>query len=147
MPFEPDIGTALTPETRKGRGARRRKGSIESWKLNGAGPPSLPPTRPGGGYWRGEWTQCCIAVAEVFAYSEPVYVKAGRGRMKLSHHEKRTWRAEYCPVVFWPDADYVRACNRIADAWRDALDLFRGNLPSSGFINHLIASSTLLAGA
>ena len=88
----------------------------------------VPADRPASACWQGEWRQFAIGVSEVVQEKRQIYVRAGRGKMKLSHVERAAVPVEACRIEWWPGLDYAQFANRLAEHWAKAMKMLRENL-------------------
>ena len=120
----------------KVKGEDLAPGAIEAWEARDGDPHPLPPDRCGRGVVDGAVTLFAIAVAEIIREKVPVYIHAGRGKMKLSHYEERVDVVEYCPIEWWPDLAWVEAVNGIAEHWQRVLAKLKARLREVIFRDH-----------
>jgi hypothetical protein len=124
----------------KANGATLETGAIEAWSAGANEQRPMPPDRPGErcgrGVVNGEVTFISIATAEIIRERVPVFIGAGRGKMKLSHYEEIVTPVEYCPVEWWPDLAWVAAVNGIAEHWERVMAKLKGSLRAIIFTEH-----------
>ena len=151
MPFSKDIisGSAGTaPRSRREPDpVSSRSGRVGTSEKRGGGPilstggiPSRPADHRGTGFWRGEWTEYRIAVAEVITERRPVFVTVGRGKTKISHYETTREEVLFTPVEWWPSLAYVEAVNGISEHWQKVMRKLAVVLAKARLIGHEIAS-------
>ncbi len=133
------------PARAHANGSALAVGQIESWAVEGEAPAPRPRDRCGRGVFQGEVTFFSVAVAETIRERVPIFVGAGRGKMKLSHYEETVTEVEYCPIDWWPDLAWVQAVNGIAEHWERVLAKLRHELAPVEFRNHVIADLCELA--
>ena len=152
VPFTETSGSLLSATaggTTAARARRTHKSSTwggyqvrdQGWIAEGDEGRPMPPDNVGTGLWRGEWSRHVVRAAEIIREQRAVYVSAGRGKMKLSHHEDVLTAVYFCPVDWWPDPAWCALCNALAEHWERALSMLARELAKTPLFQHEIADS------